>query len=383
MDFQRSDEQRALADSFARFIADQYDAPGRAARLAMPGGFDPQGWRALAELGLVALPLDEADAGLGLGLTDLMVAMEALGPGLLLDPWLPTLIVARLVSRLGDEAQKESWLPGLISGEAVLAFAYTEPQGGQLLSYCATVATKTQGGYVLDGAKMAVLGAGADAVLVLARTGGEVASARGLSLFIISTDQAGLTSRDYRLVDGGGARELRFDGCRIAASTRLGEEGAAFAPVEDAIAEACVALCGEAIGIMDAAMAATIEHLRTRRQFGAALASFQAIQHRMADAAAALELARGVALRAAMLGDDPDTPRAARLIAAFSAKALTARTARHVAEETVQFHGAIGITEELWVGRAMKRLLLIAGLFGDERTMTQRCDVLRREGEAG
>jgi alkylation response protein AidB-like acyl-CoA dehydrogenase len=379
MDFRLSEVQIGLAETLSRFVAAEYGEAKRAGYLAHNVGYDLACWQRLTELGLAALGVSEESGGLGGTLADLMVAIQALGPGLLLDPWLPTFITGRLLEKLGSTAQKETWLERLITGQCVLGFAHTEPGGWQQLSHC-TVRAIPGDGYTINGAKLLALGAGADALLVSARTSDHAQDEKGISLFLVQPDARGLTQRSYRLADASVAMTLDCRDLSLNRASLVGPEGEAFEAIEEVIAEACILLSSEAIGIMDAAMVATVKHLQIRKQFKVPLGSFQAIQHRMADCAAELELARSITIRAAILHSDGVASREERLSAAFGAKAFTASAARKIAEETVQFHGAIGITQELWVGRAMKRLLVIAGLFGDERVLTQRYNALRISG---
>lgn len=378
MDFAPNEMQVALHNTMSRFVAERYAGEKRAHYLSRPEGYDPRGWSLLAELGLVSLILSEGSGGLGGAADDFMTALNALGPGLLLEPWLPALLSARLIDTLGSEEQKERWLPALASGESLMSFGHAEEWTGSDIHHCSTSARATEGGsFVLNGCKSQVLGPAGNAILLSARMVGEVGSAEGISLFIIPATAEGIESRPYRLADGSYAQSIRLVDCVVPENDRMGAPCAAAEALEDTIAFGCFLLASEAIGIMDAMIAATVDHLQTRKQFGTPLASFQAIQHRMADCAADLELARSLVLKAAVVNADASTSRQDRLIASFGAKALAGSVAFRLAEECVQFHGAIGLTEELWVARAAKRLWLIAGLFGDERVQTRRCDQVR------
>ena len=373
MNFEASDDQKAFANTLSRFVALRYDGLKRAAYLQEPSGYDRAVWQELAGIGLISLRQSEADGGLGGSAADLMVAMRSLGPALLADPWLPTLVVTRLISALGSKEQKAHWLPHLASGETTIGLALTEAGLAHPLMHVSTTASADTDALVLNGSKQAVLAGTADHFLVSVRD----KDTDTFRLIIVATDTAGLSTRSYRAVDGSLLCDLKLEDCSVEADATLGNDDAVHEALEDALAEAFIALTAEAVGIMDTALSQTVEHLRLRQQFGVALASFQVIQHRMADCATDLELVRGLTMKAALLADNPEMPRNEYLLAAFGAKALTARVARHIAEETVQLHGAIGITEELWVGRAMKRLLMIAALFGDERAQTLYCDRLR------
>ena len=373
MNFEASDDQIAFASTLSRFVADRYDGLKRATYLQEPIGYDRTVWQELAGLGLISLRQSEADGGLGGSAADLMAAMRSLGPTLLPDPWLPALVASRLISMLGSKEQRRRWLPSLANGEATIGLALTEAGLAHPLMHVSTTARAHPDGWILNGGKQAALAGTADHFLVMARD----EDLDALRLFIVSTDTSGLSTRRYRAVDGSLLCDLKAQDCKVKADAVLGNDDAAHEALEDALAEAFIALSAEAVGIMDSALSQTVEHLKLRKQFGVALASFQVIQHRMADCVTELELVRGLTMKAALLADNPAIPRGEFLLAAFGVKALTARVARHVAEETVQLHGAIGMTEELWVGRAMKRLLMIAALFGDERAQTLYCDRLR------
>lgn len=366
MNFELNDEQAALSATLARFVADRYEPPKRDSYAALPQAHDPAVWRELAELGLVALTLPEEDGGLGAGAVELSVALEALGPGLLLDPWLPAIVAGRLIASLGTAAQKDRWLPGIAAGEAVIGLAFDEPGLDHPLARIAAAAHVSGDGHALTGRKVAALGGQADAWLVLVHD----EASGGASLYLVPSDTPGLSVREWRLADGSAASDIMIEDARLGADALLGEQGKAREAVEDALGIAYVALCAEAVGIMDAAISRTIEYLQLRKQFGVPLSTFQVIQHRMADCAAEFELAKGLVMKAAMEADDRSLSRDRKLLSAFGAKAFVSRAARRIAEEMVQFHGAIGITEELWIGRAMKRLLVIGGLFGDERAHT-------------
>lgn len=372
MDFEPSDDQVAFANTLSRFATDRFDGIKREAYLQQPSGYDPAVWKELSAIGLIYLRQSEADGGLGGSTADLMMAMQSLGPALLTDPWLPALVASRLVSERGSEEQKKRWLPPLASGETTLGLALSEAGLAHPLMHTSTTARPVANGFVCNGSKQAVL-AGASKTFLVAARDVENAATR---LFILPADTPGLSIRQYRAVDGSLLCDLQLRECNVNKVALLGNEDA-FQATEDALAEACIALVSEAVGIMDHAISKTVEHVKLRKQFGVPLSSFQVIQHRLADCATDLELVRGLMLRAALLADNPETPRNARLSAAFGAKAFASSAARKISEEAVQLHGAIGITEELWIGQAMKRLLMIGALFGDQRAHTAYCDSLR------
>lgn len=370
MDFSLSTEQVGLTDTLSRFVAEEYAPERRAAMLAQHDGYDPECWKRLTELGFVALAISAEEDGLDGSMVDLTLASKAIGKGLVLDPWLPTFIACRLLERLGSPAQKSDWLGKLAEGEAVLGFAHTEAAGWQSHSACSVTAVERDGGYDLNGSKLVGLCSAAQVAIVSARTSGANDAADGMCLFLVPMGAEGVSIRRYRLADGSAAMAIDLTGCHVDKAALLGPEGGAFAALEATLAEASLLIASEAVGIMEEAITRTVEHLKTRKQFGVAIGTFQAVQHRMADCVAQLELAKALVTKAAILGDDEAASPSAKQAACYGAKAFVAQTARMIAEETVQFHGAMGITEELWVGRAMKRLLVTASLFGDERTFT-------------
>ena len=377
MNFDYSDEQLAFADTFARFVADRYAPLHRQHYLAEPGGFDQATWKELADIGLISLRQHEDDGGLGGNAADLYVAMRSLGHGLIVDPWLAALVASRMITSLGDQAQRALWLPGLASGSATIGLALTEAGPGNPLAHLSTYVSKIDGldsqVFTLTGSKKAAIAGAADQYLVLARE----ETTEALRIFIVAADAPGLSRRQYRAVDGALVCDLELNACRVEQDGVLGNAENTLNAVEDALAEAYIALCAEALGIMESALSQTLEHLKLRQQFGSPLANFQVLQHRMADCATDIELVHGLAVKAALLADDSASSRLEILTASFGLKAMTSRVARHISEEMVQMHGAIGITEELWVGRAMKRLLMISLLFGDERSQTRYTDALQ------
>lgn len=359
--FDLNEEQAVLSAVLRRFVADRYDPRQRESYAAQPNGFDGAAWQELASLGLNWLTLPAYVDGLSAGVVELSVAMEALGPALLVDPWLQALVVSKLIVTLGSPGQKDRWLADIASGKKVIGLALREPG----LDFPLTNIAAFEADGKLNGCKVAALGQGVDAWLILAKTSDEPA------LYLVAPDALGLSTRKFRLADGSAACDLVLTDC---AAEFL---GAGRDVIEDVLAQACIALCAEAVGIMDEAVRQTIEYLHLRVQFDVPLASFQVIQHRMADCAAELELGRSLAMGAAHAADNHALVREQRLVVAFVAMAYIIRVSRHLAEEMVQFHGAIGITEELWIGRALKRLLVIGGLFGDERAHTAYAERFR------
>lgn len=366
MDFEFSDEQRQLADSVRRYLANEYDFDSRKAIIESPAGVSDAAWRTFAEMGLTAVALPERDGGFGGGAVDLMPAMEAFGEALVVEPLLDNVgLAGRLLSRLGTDAQRARWLPALAEGGAKLAFAYLEPGRRYEAAPSATRARAADGGWVLDGEKLVVIGApAADLLVVSARTAGEADDTAGVSLFLVEAKAAGMTVRAYRTVDGLRAADVGFAGVKLAADALLGAPGEASEAIDEAIDFATALLCAEAVGAMKYANDATLEYLKTRKQFGVPIGSFQALQHRIVDMYVAAEMARSMAVLAASRVDAGGDPRERKRVVS-SAKVKIADSARLVSQEAVQLHGGMGMSEEMKVSHAFRRLTSQMQRFGD------------------
>ena len=364
MNFEHTEDRRMLSDMLRRFVAEQYDFPTRMRHAQSPQGYSPEFWRRYAELGAIGALFAEADGGLGGAGFDIAVVFEALGRGLVVEPFLDALVVGSAIAAAGTPAQREA-LDGLVAGGITVALAQAEPDSGYDLNHVRTRAERGAGGWVLDGAK-AVVNAGehADLYLVSARTSGAEDNEAGISLFLVSAGTPGLSARGYGLIDGGRAAELVLDKVQLGPDALLGEEGAGHALLERAAGRGILALCSEAVGAMDCARDATLEYLRTRRQFGTPIGSFQALQHRMADVLLEIEQARSAVINAAAAVDHPD--RATRERALSAAKYTIGRIGVLVAEECIQLHGGIGMTWELPLAHYAKRLVMIDHQLGDE-----------------
>lgn len=358
MDFRLTEEQRALADTVGRFIERDYGFEARWSMLRSPEGWSRGRWQRLAELGLTALPVPERAGGLGGGGVETMLVMEAFGRGLVLEPWLGcAFLPARLLSALDSGPEARSWLEGIAAGERLLAVAFTEPEQRYERAPVETRAVVEGEGWRLTGRKVSVLGGdAADTLLVTALIDGEA----GTSLFAVRADAPGVTRYPYPLQDGTRGADLAFD--RVPAQ-RVGPPGGAGPALEWALDAATAALCAEGVGVMDALVRRTVDYLKTRRQFGRPIGANQALQHRAVDMLIETEMARSMAIEAALAADDDDPARRARAIAA--AKFTVARACRFVGQQAVQLHGGIGVTHELDVSHFFKRATLISLTFGD------------------
>ena len=363
MDLTPSDEQRLLRESADRFVSETYTADHRRRTANDPLGFSDDIWKQFADLGWLALPIAEAHGGLGGSAIEIGILMEAFGRGLVSEPYLSTVVIgASLISECGTEAQKQALLPKIADGSLYLAFAHSERQARFDLADVRTTAKKTPDGWRLDGHKTAVLdGNAAGQIIVLARVDDGSSKPGKLSLFLVPQGTRGLTLRDFPRLGGGRACNLELRDVQLPADALLGDGSEALPAVEAAIDRAMVALGAEAVGIMQTLLDQTLEYTKIRKQFGRPLSANQVIRHRLADMAMQCDEARSMALRAALTADAEPVARAR---AASGAKAKIGKCARFVAEQSVQLHGAMGVTEELDIGSYFKRLLAFDTLFG-------------------
>jgi alkylation response protein AidB-like acyl-CoA dehydrogenase len=367
MDFNLSDEQQQIKDTLTRFVARDYGFEKRRAILKSPEGYSPEAWKQLADMGLLALGLPEEHGGLPGNAVDTMLVMEVLGRGIVVEPYLATVVLgARLIALAGSEAQKTAILPQVASGDLLLAFAHYEPDTRYETGHVSTQAKvvhekRGAAGYTLNGAKSVVLhGAQAGKLIVSARTSGKDDDAKGISLFLVERTAKGVTVQDYPTHDGHRAAEITF---KNAPAELLGKEGEALPVIERALGYGIAALCAEAVGNMVALIEITLNYIKTRKQFGVPIGSFQALQHRMADMLMYGEQARSMALLAAAKADSDDDAERSRVLSA--AKALTGQAARFIGQQAVQLHGGIGVTDEVNVSHYFKRLTMINATFGD------------------
>ena len=362
MDFNYTDEQNALRDTLSRYIVKDYPFEARRALAKSADGFSREHWKQFAELVLLALPFPEDFGGLsvtGGNAVDTLLVMEAFGRGLVLEPYLSTVIVAGgLVRDAGSAAQKEALLPAIAGGERMLALAHYERGARYEVSRVDTAAKADGAGWKLSGSKAVVLGGGAaDRLLVSANTG------KGISLFLVDAKAAGVSVRSYMTQDGGRAAEVRLDNVAVGADALIGAQDGALPAIERALDYGIAAMCAEAVGIMAALDEATLEYLKTRKQFGQPIGRFQALQHRMVDMVIATEQSRSMAMMAAVKVDSDDATERRRAISA--AKAYIGQQARFVGQQAVQLHGGMGVVDELNVSHWFKRLTMIELTFGN------------------
>ena len=370
MDLTLSDEQRLLRESAERFVSETYTADHRRKVANDPLGFSADLWKQFADLGWLALLIPEAHGGLGGGAIETGILMEVFGRGLVCEPYLSTVVIgASLISQCGTETQKQALLPKIADGSLYLAFAHSERQARFDLAKVATSAEKTPDGWHLDGEKTSVLdGNAAGQIIVSAR----VDDGR-LCLFLAPRGAAGLTARDFPRLGGGRACNLDLRDVNLPTDALLGDGSDALPAIEAVVDRAMAALGAEAVGIMQTLLDQTLEYTKIRKQFGRPLSANQVIRHRLADMAMQCDEARSMALRAALMADAEPV---ARSRAASGAKAKIGKCARFVAEQSVQLHGAMGVTEELDIGAYFKRLLAFDTLFGSSAHHYRRHAVL-------
>jgi alkylation response protein AidB-like acyl-CoA dehydrogenase len=382
VDFNYSNEQIALQETLQRFISRDYGFQRRRALARSDLGFSAEAWAQYAELGLLSLPFPESFGGLGGNAVDIMLVMEQIGRGLLLEPFLSTVVMCGgLIRDAGSDPLKANLLPRIGTGELKLALACYEAAGRYDLSRVECAAVRHGRGWRLSGRKIVVLdAASADYFLVSARGGGEEgngeagngeagngeagsAGQRDISLFLVERAAAGLSLYSYPTQSGGRAADLRLDDVVLGADALIGAPGDGLGIVERAVDKGVAALCAEAVGIIEALNEATLNYLKTRKQFGVAIGRFQALQHRMADMFIAAEQSRSMAVNAAVYADSEDAE--ARRRAVSGAKAYIGRAARLVGQEAVQMHGAVGVVDDVIVSHYFKRLTMIGMSLGD------------------
>ncbi len=365
MDFSFSAEQALLQESIERFVQNDYAFSARQEVVKGELGYDADKWRTFAELGWLAVPFAEQDGGFGGGPIESIVMCEQFGKGLVVEPFLATVVMAGGAIRIGgSKAQRARYLPQITGGNLQAALAFAEPQGRYNLADLTTSASRTAAGFVLNGHKAVVLnGPAADVLVVSARTSGEQRDARGLSLFIVPADAPGVGRRDYPTVDAFRASEITLKDVEIDDDALLGELGRGLPILQRAIDEATLAVGAEAVGCMEVLYKDTVEYCKTRKQFGQPIGKFQVLQHRMVDMFMEHEQVKSLMYMAAMRMDEGYGAEARKAISALKVQVGTG--GRFVGQNAVQLHGGMGMTDELRVGHYFKRLTVIDTLFGN------------------
>jgi len=365
MDFDLSEEQRLLKESVDGLLTDSYDFEQRKKYMKEKGGWSKAVWSKLAEQGLLGLPFAEEDGGFGGGGVETMIVMEALGRALVLEPYLATVVIGGGFLRHGASAeQRAAHVPGIVDGSKTFAFAQLEKNSRYDLHDVATSAKKKGGAYVIDGEKFVVLnGENADTLIVTARTRSERRDRSGVGVFLVPSNAKGVTRKSYPTQDGLHAADISFTGVEVGADAAIGDPENALALIERVVDDARVALCAEAVGLMDESLKTTVEYIKTRKQFGVAIGTFQSLQHRASDMFVALEQARSMSMFATMAIDFDDPKERAKAVAA--AKVQIGKSGKFVGQQSIQLHGCIGMTQEAKIGHYFKRLTMIENTFGD------------------
>jgi pimeloyl-CoA dehydrogenase small subunit len=365
MDFALTEEQELLRHSVQRLFADHYAFDARKRYAQEPGGYSRALWARYAELGLLGLPFAEEHGGSAGGPVETMIVMEEVGRALALEPYLSTVVLAGGLLRLGGgKALGADLVPKIAGGDLMLAFAHAERQSRYDLADVAASARREGAGYVLDGAKSLVLhGDSAGKFIVSARLSGGQRDRDGLALFVVDAAAKGVSTRGYATVDGLRAAEVTLAGVRVDAGAAIGEPGKAYPLIERVVDTAIAALAAEAVGAMTAMHEQTVDYMKTRKQFGVTIGSFQALQHRAAEMLVALEQARSMAMLATMMAAEENVRERRQAISA--AKVQIGRSARIVGHGAIQIHGGIGMTMEAKVGHYFKRVTTIDTTFGD------------------
>jgi pimeloyl-CoA dehydrogenase small subunit len=363
MDFNFTEEQGMIRDSLSRMIREQYDFDTRRKVIESESGWRPEMWAQFAELGLLMAPFSEEDGGLGGGPIDAMVVMEEFGKGLVVEPFVPSVVCGGgFIKRASDELKGE-YLEGIMSGEKIFAFAYAEPQGRYNLADLQTTAKKDGGSYVLNGHKAVVIGAPwATHFIVTARTSGDRRDEGGVSAFVVAKDADGVSLRSYPTVDGRRAAEVYLENVKVDAAAAVGDIDGALPLIEQVSDEAIAAICAEACGAMKVANEQTVEYSRTRKQFGTPIGKFQVLQHRMVDMFIEHEQSISMTYMATLKLDEDVLTRKK---AVSAAKVRIGQAGRFVGQEAVQIHGGMGMTDEMAVGHYFKRLTMIDSEFGN------------------
>ena len=364
MDFSLNEIQSMLVDSVEKFIARDYGFDLRQEYAASETGYSTEVWQTFCELGWTAIPFADDDGGLDGGPIETMILMQQFGRGLVVEPYLANIVLAGgILRRVGNDAQKTKWLKPLIDGDLQAALAFVEPQSRYDLNNIETTATAAADGWIINGRKGVVLNGGNAGLLIIpARTAGGTTSEDGISLFAVDGNADGVSRRAYPTIDGHQAAEIRLDNVHVDAMALLGDAGRGFEPLASVIDEATLAICAEAVGIMQVLTDKTVDFAKNRVQFGVPIGTFQALQHRMVDMLTASEQSYSLLLWATMANSD-HTEEAKRAISAIKYQVGTAGT--KVGQEAVQLHGGMGVSWELDIGHYFKRLTAISQMLGN------------------
>ena len=373
MDFSNTEEQQMLQESVQKFVYKSYDFDTRNKIIATEKGFSDENWELFAELGWLTVPFQEEDGGFGGSAVDLVVMMEEFGKAMLVEPFVATTVLAGgLISEQGSAQQKAELLPKIMEGKLQLACAYAEPGSRFNLANIKTSAAADGDNIVLNGSKTAVLnGSNAEVLLIVARESGAATDTTGVSVFMVDATSDGVSIQAFANVDGKKSAEITLKDVSVPATARLGEAGSALPALTAVVDRATLAVSAEAVGAMEAMLHKTVEYSKTRKQFGTAIGTFQALQHRMADMFIECQLARSIVIMAAMkLDGGEDATEKSKAVSA--AKSRIGKAINNVGQEAIQIHGGIAMTEELDVGHLFKLVTAAEIMFGNTDYHTER-----------
>ncbi len=364
MNFDYSEEQNMLKESIVRWAQDSYSFDQRLVGAESDTGFSKEHYSTFAELGWLSVPFSEEVGGYGGSVVDVAAIMEEFGKALVVEPVFPNLILfGGLLQACNDSAVKAELIPQVIDGSLMGAVAMYEPQARFDVSNISTTATETSDGYAISGVKSVVLGgAHASKLIVVARTAGGQTDEAGLSLFLVDANATGVTLNAYPLMDGQQVADIEFTNVP---GQLISELNNAAPIIDEVLTLAHIALCAEAVGIMEVLNRTTVEYTKTRKQFGVAISSFQALQHRMVDTFMSYEQAKSllVGTLCELTDERTSEQRAVKIVNAL--RTLIAKTGKHIGDEAIQLHGGMGLTDEMSVGHYVKRLMMINLMFGN------------------
>jgi len=364
MDFSFNEEQTLIQRQVAQFIQRDYEWEKRQALAKSELGFSSENWKIFADLGWLGISLSEESGGFGGSALETMIIMEEFGKGLVVEPFLETIVLcAGLIDSCGNKDQKSEILKKVISGEMHLALGFVEPQSRFNLADVTTEAKKKGDGFVLNGFKSVVMnGPSANNIIISARISGKQSEEEGISLFVVDPKLEGVSLRNYPTVDGRRASEITLENVEVTSSCLLAEEGKGFKELEKVIDSATLAICAEAIGAMEVLYKTTVEYTKIRKQFGQAIGKFQVLQHRMVDMFMEYEQSKSL-LYMATIKQAEKAEDSKKAISGL--KYQVGKAAKFIGQQAVQLHGGMGVTDELNVGHFFKRLTTIITIFGN------------------
>ena len=364
MDFTFNEEQSLIQDQVDQFVQKEYDWETRQSLSNSELGFGEDNWKKFAELGWLGISVSEDSGGFGGSAIESMLIMEAFGKGLVVEPFLETVIMAGgLIDDYGSNQQKSSFLEPAIAGEMHLALAYAEPQSRFNLSDVVTEAKADGDNFIINGYKSVVMnGPSADQIIVSARTSGTQLDENGISLFIIDANASGLDKTNYKTVDGRRASDLTFENVSVSKENLIGDQDKGFDILDSAIDKAILAISAEAVGAMEVLYKTTVEYTKTREQFGTAIGKFQVLQHRMVDMFMEYEQCKSLLYMATMKYEEK-AEDAKKAISGL--KYQVGKAGKFIGQQAVQLHGGMGVTDELNVGHYFKRLTTVGTIFGN------------------